>query len=294
MPPCARCVSKSAPVPARSVPTVSALYGATPAAAAPSTSCRRPQPMLDLAQQQAARGAQQALRPLRFPRLTGLLGKALAVSYRLTGKHRYDDFRLEHVHGVPLLVTPSVFNPKIPRTGAFLAAQLDARQVPSDAEVLDMGTGSGVCAIFAARHARRVVAVDINPAAVRCAGINARLNQLEHRIEVRTGDLFAPVADERFDLITFNPPFLCGAPRSDRDRAWRSMDVAERFAAELSSHLKPGGAGLVVLSTFGNAQIFLEQLRHRGFAISVLAERRFLNERLAVFRLEPSRLWYRA
>lgn len=246
--------------------------------------------MLDLTQQRAARGAHQALRPLRFPRLTGLLGKTLALSYRLTGKHRYDDFRLEHVHGVPLLVTPSVFNPKIPRTGAFLAAQLDARQVPTGAEVLDMGTGSGVCAIFAARHARRVVAVDINPAAVRCAGINARLNQLEHRIEVRTGDLFAPVADERFDLVTFNPPFLCGAPRSDRDRAWRSMDVAERFAGELSGHLKPRGAALVVLSTFGNAQSFLEQLRRRGFAISVLAERRFVNERLAVFRLEPSGL----
>lgn len=244
--------------------------------------------MLDLTQQQAARPAQEVLRPLRFSRLTGLIGKALALSYRLTGKDRYDDFRLEHVHGMPILVTPSVFNPKIPRTGAFLAAQLDARQVRSDAQVLDMGTGSGVCAIFAARHARHVVAVDINPAAVRCARINARLNHLEQRMEVRVGDLFAPVAGERFDLVTFNPPFLCGAPRSDRDRAWRSMDVVERFAAELSDHLQPGGAALVVLSTFGNARVFLEQLLHHGFAISVVAERRFVNERLAVFRLVSS------
>ncbi|MBV9727037.1 MAG: methyltransferase [Gammaproteobacteria bacterium] len=243
--------------------------------------------MLDLTHEQPARRPQQALRPLPFARLTSALGKALALSYRLTGKDRYDDFRLERVHGVPLLVTPSVFNPKIPRTGAFLAAQLDAARVSADAEVLDLGTGSGICAIFAARHARRVVAVDINPAAVRCAGINARLNQLEHRIEVRTGDLFAPVAGDRFDLITFNPPFLCGAPRSDRDRAWRSLDVAERFAAGLRHHLKPEGVALVVLSTFGNAQLFLEQVRHADFAISVLAERRFVNERLAVFKLEP-------
>jgi release factor glutamine methyltransferase len=243
--------------------------------------------MLDLAQQPLAGGAQEALRPLRFARLTGLLGKALALSYRLSGKDRYDDFRLERVHGMPLLVTPSVFNPKTPRTGAFLAAQLDAARVAADAEVLDMGTGSGVCAIFAARHARRVVAVDINPAAVRCATINARLNHLEHRIEVRAGDLFTPVAGERFDLVTFNPPFLCGAPHSDRDRAWRSLDVAERFAAELSEHLKPGGVALVVLSTFGDAALFLEQMCSSGFGISVLATRRFVNERLAVFRLEP-------
>jgi release factor glutamine methyltransferase len=219
------------------------------------------------------------------------MGRALALSYRVTGKDRYDDFRLERVHGVPILVIPTVFNPKVPRTGAFLAAQLDGQRVHVDAEVLDIGTGSGVCAVFAARHARRVVAVDINPAAVRCANINARLNDLEHRIEVRHGDLFAPVAGERFDLIVFNPPFLRGAPRNDRDRAWRSPDVAERFAAGLRDHLKPRGAALVVLSTFGNAQVFLEQVRQRGFEISVLAVGRFVNEQLAVFRLEPPGLW---
>jgi release factor glutamine methyltransferase len=142
-----------------------------------------------------------------------------------------------------------------------------------------------VCAIFAARHARRVVAVDINAAAVRCAGLNALLNHLEHRIEVRHGDLFAPVKGERFDLIVFNPPFLRGVPRNDRERAWRSPDVAERFAAELSGHLKPLGSALVVLSTFGAAQVFLEEFRRHRLAISVLAERRFINERLAIFRL---------
>jgi release factor glutamine methyltransferase len=221
--------------------------------------------------------------------MTRLLGKAMALSYRLMGKHRYDDFRMERVYGMPFVVTPSVFNPKVPRTGEFLASQVDSRLVQRDWEVLDMGTGSGVCAIFAARHARRVVAVDINAAAVRCAGINALLNHLEHRIDVRHGDLFAPVSEERFDLILFNPPFVQGAPQDDRDRAWRSNDVAERFAAGLGAHLKPAGFALVLLSTFGDGHIYLEEFRKRGFEISVLAERRFVNERLTIFRLVPSR-----
>jgi release factor glutamine methyltransferase len=246
--------------------------------------------MLDLTRESLAPAVRDALRPARFPRLAGLIGKSLAFYYRLIGKDRYDDFRLERVAGVPILVTPSVFNPKVPRTGAFLATRLDERHVDADSEVLDLGTGSGVCAIFAARHARRVVAVDINAAAVHCAGINARLNHLEHRIEVRHGDLFAPVQGERFDLIVFNPPFLRAAPRNDRDRAWRSTDVAERFAAELGEHLKPRGCALIVLSTFGDAEVFLQELRQRGFGISVLAERRFVNERLAIFRLEPASL----
>lgn len=245
--------------------------------------------MLDLTQPPPGLAAGDALRPARFRFITGLIGRALAWSYRLTGKDRYDDYRLERVHGVPILVTPSVFNPKIPRTGACLAAQIDSQLVGSDAEVLDMGTGSGVCAVFAARLARRVVAVDINLAAVRCARINALLNQVEQRVDVRQGDLFAPVAGERFDLILFNPPFLRGTPRDDRDRAWRSTDVAERFAAGLHDHLKPGGSALVLLSTFGAARVFLEEFRKGGFDISVLAEHRFVNERLAIFRLAPAR-----
>jgi release factor glutamine methyltransferase len=225
----------------------------------------------------------------RLPLLRRLLGKGMAWGYRLAGKHRYDDFRLERVQGVPLIVTPSVFNPKVPRTGEFLASQIHTGLIGSDSEVLDLGTGSGVCALFAARHARRVVAVDINPAAIRCAGINAHLNHLEHRIELRHGDLFAPVSAERFDLVLFNPPFLQGTAKDDRDRAWRSNDIAERFAAELGSHLKPGGLSLLLLSTFGDGALFLRELRRREFAISVLAERRFINERLTIFKLATSR-----
>jgi release factor glutamine methyltransferase len=224
----------------------------------------------------------------RLPLATRLLGKAMALGYRLVGKDRYDDFRLEWVGGMPFIVTPSVFNPKIPRSGAFLASEADSRLIGRDAEVLDMGTGSGVGAVFAARCAKRVVAVDINPAAVRCARINAVLNHLEDKISVRHGDLFDPVLTERFDLVLFNPPFLRGTPRDDRDCAWRSIDVPERFAAGLAARLKPEGSALVLLSTFGDGRAFLEAFREQGLNTSVWAERRFLNETLTLFRLIPA------
>ena len=236
-----------------------------------------------------APSARDLPRVARPPLIARLIGKAMAFGYRLAGKHRYDDFRLERVHGVPFIVTPSVFNPKTPRTGEFLSSLIDSSLVGRNFEVLDMGTGSGVCAMFAARYARRVVAVDINPSAVRCTEINARLNHLEHKIDVRHGDLFAAVPGERFDLILFNPPFLRGTPRDDRDRAWRSTDVAERFAAGLRTHLRPGGFALVLLSTFGDGNFFLEEFCRRGLEISVQAERRFVNERLTVFKLTPAK-----
>jgi HemK-related putative methylase len=175
------------------------------------------------------------------------------------------------------------------RTGAFFASRLNSQLLGRDADVLDMGAGSGVCSIVAAKFARRVVAVDINPEAVRCTRINALLNRVEDKVEVLHGDLFAPLVGRLFDVVLFNPPFLRRAPRSDADRAWASTDVAERFAASLESHLKPGGAALMLLSSFGGANMFLDELQRRGFDICMVAEREFVNEKLAVFKVVPAR-----
>jgi release factor glutamine methyltransferase len=218
--------------------------------------------------------------------LTMAVGKRwLRLRYRLTQRHRYDQLTLERVNGRPLLVLPQVFNPALFHSGSFLAGLLDARLVPPGATVLDMGTGSGVGAIAAAARARRVVAVDVNPAAVRCARINALLNCLEDTIEAREGDLFAPVAGERFDVVLFNPPFFHGAPRDALDHAWRGLDVVERFAAQLPAQLTPDGYALVVLSSDGDTPAFLDAFRGNDLNVAIVARRNLINETLTVYRL---------
>lgn len=229
--------------------------------------------------------AESLLKPHSFSLARIAIGKALHWRYRLFQKRRLDGFVLEHLGEVPVLVTPGVLNPRWMRTGEFFASQLTAALVTRDAEVLDMGTGSGVCALFAARQARSVTAVDISPEAVRCARINVLMNRLEDRIEVLQGDLFTPLAGRRFDLILFNPPFLPGAPRDDADRAWRSLDVAERFAGGLRDHLKPGGAALVLLSTYGDASRFVREFQRHSLALEVVREREYINEKLTLLRL---------
>jgi release factor glutamine methyltransferase len=223
-----------------------------------------------------------AFGPLRLA-----LGRAQYLHYKLFLKKRHDGFVLENVCGVPLVVAPGVLNPRLMRTGEFFASQLEAQLRGRDAGVLDMGTGSGVCAVVAARHTSRVVAVDINPAAVHCARVNVLMNRVEDQVEVLEGDLFAPVAGRRFDVILFNPPFLQGVPRNDADRAWRSSDVAERFAAQLRGHLTPSGCALVLLSSFGGAAQFLRQFRRHDFELTVAAEREYVNEKLAIFKIVP-------
>lgn len=220
--------------------------------------------------------------------------------FRLFQRRRHNHLALEYVAGRPLLILPGVFNPKLLRSGEFLARMLNnasaestdvaltAPLIPPGCTVLDMGAGSGIGAVFAAQQARRVVAVDLNSAAVRCARINALLNGVDDRVEVREGDLFAPVGDEQFDIVLFNPPYYRGQPRNAVDLAWRSPDVVDRFAADLQRHLRPGGCALIVLSSDGEAAACLQSFQAQGLSVTALATRDLINETLAVYRLIPA------
>jgi release factor glutamine methyltransferase len=205
--------------------------------------------------------------------------------YRLFQRHRHDHLVLEEVAGLPILVLPGVFNPKLFWTGELMARTLDADLVPAGTAVLDMGTGSGIGAVAAARWAGRVVAVDINPAAVRCARINLILNGVEDRVVVHEGDLFGPVQGDRFDVVLFNPPYLPGTPATPLDRAFRGPDVARRFALGLGEHLAPGGHAILALSSVGDGPEYTAELDGAGFALEVVAERRLIGETLVVYRV---------
>jgi SAM-dependent methyltransferase len=73
--------------------------------------------------------------------------------------------------------------------------------------VLDLGCGAGTLALHAAQQgAKHVFGVDLNERAIAVAKFNARLNRLD--VDFRAGDTYAPVADERFDLIVAQPPYV--------------------------------------------------------------------------------------
>lgn len=224
------------------------------------------------------------------PILAALARGWLTFRYRIL-ERRYGRLVLEEIDGAPILVLPNVFNPVLLRSGAFLARQFErhpdiAAMLEAGATVLDLGSGSGVGAVFAARLGAPVTAVDINPEAVRCTRINALLNGLEERIEALQGDLFEPVAGRRFGLILFNPPYYVGKARSNLDLAWRGEEVFERFSAGLGEALAPGGRVLIVLSSDGHGDRLLALLSERGFEVEVVGRENLVNEVLSVYGVE--------
>ena len=220
----------------------------------------------------------------RSRRVAAALARAwLKLRYRILSR-RYDRLVLEEIDGVPLVVLPQVFNPVLLRSGALMARAVTRLPLEkANPSVLDLGTGSGVGAVFAARRGASVTAVDINPAAVRCARINALLNELEGRIEVRLGDLFEPVEGRQFDLVLFNPPFYRGVPSDHLDHAWRGQDVFERFAAGLDSMLTADGYALLTLSSDGDCDELLAELVAAGFRNEIVEQTDLINEVVTIY-----------
>ncbi len=214
---------------------------------------------------------------------------AAGLRFWLLDRRRHRTTQLETIAGEPLLVLSDVFNPKIFWSGEFLADSLLAKPalVPVGATVLDMGTGSGVGAVFAARRARRVLGVDVNPQAVRAARINALLHHVEDRVEVREGDLFGPVGDERFDRVLFNPPYFRREPRDVFERAFFATNVVERFAEGLRDHLAPDGQCLLLLASSGDEDDLLHAFESHDFSVEVAARRDMRAEVLSLYRLTP-------
>ena len=126
-----------------------------------------------------------------------------------------------------------------------MVAALEEHELSRGASVLDVFTGSGVLGVSAALlGARAVMATDISWRAVLNARMNALLNGVQLR--ARRGDLFAPVAEERFDLVLANPPYVPGAddelPAGGAERAWEGGRSGRlRSGWEPRSCLESGG-----------------------------------------------------
>jgi len=195
----------------------------------------------------------------------------------------------ERVLGRDFAVWPGVLNPVTFRAGKYLAEfvartpRLAVERGGTQATALDLGTGCGILAVFAALRGYTVTATDVEPGAVTCARANAILNRVDDRLSVLEGDLFAPVEGRIFDVVLFNLPFFRGTARTPLERAWAGTDVIERCAAGLPSVLKSEGSAYFVLSSHGDPGGLLRALSRADLAVERLTWRHFGVETLAIY-----------
>jgi release factor glutamine methyltransferase len=215
-------------------------------------------------------------KPLAEAELTAyreLIKKRLAgepVAY-LLGEHEF--------WGLPLYVDHNVLVPR-PDTETLIEV---ARALRADrnapCRVLDLCTGSGAIAVSLAKElpAATVVATDVSPAAAAIAKRNVERNGVADRVEVRVGDLFAPVAGEPFDLIVSNPPYIATAviatlsgevkrePVLALDGGADGLGFYDKICPQAFAQLVPGGA-LVVEHGYDQAETVHARFVAAGFS----------------------------
>jgi release factor glutamine methyltransferase len=181
--------------------------------------------------------------------------------------------------GLEFAVSPAVLIPRSD-TEVLVDEALRRAQVFAAPRIVDLGTGSGIIAILLARlcPSATVTAVELSPAALDCARLNAR----RHSAEIRflEGDWFDPLGEERFDLIVSNPPYVAdGDPHlqqnglpfepqgalSDGVRGGDGMACIRTLIQGARKHLSPGG-WLLIEHGYDQAVEARDLLRAAGFA----------------------------
>lgn len=189
---------------------------------------------------------------------------------------------IRKILGKKLIVLPRVFDP------IFFDSQILASSMKKlDGQfenVLDLGTGSGIQALFIASKSKNITAVDINPFALHNAYLNFELHKLNNKTKLIKSDLFSNI-NEKYDLIIFNPPFFTRKPKSLLEKAITSYDnnLLKKFFREVDKYLKLNGKILLVFSDIGNVKLLNELIQERGLSFRIFKKGRFDNDLYLVY-----------
>lgn len=155
---------------------------------------------------------------------------------------------------------------------------------PGDS-VLEIGTGTGIVAMYASKITDKITVTDINFDAVQLAEENFKANNIEN-IEILFGNLFEPVKDRKFDVILFNTPYL---PTDNDDVIEDNLNYAfdgglngrkviDLFLDEVKNHLNPKGIVQLIQSSLSDNEKTLDKLDEMGFIAEIAESEHFFFE----------------
>ncbi|MEX0824694.1 MAG: methyltransferase [Pirellulaceae bacterium] len=213
-------------------------------------------------------------------------------------------WQVEELSGPPMVQFESVFWE--PDDTLELRRLITEEGIAQGRDCLEIGTGTGLISILCLAHgANRVVATDINPAAVACARYNAAQYELDENFEVRQVDPAVPEAfavikpNERFDLILSNPPWEDGEITKPADYAFYDpgFQLLESIVVGLPEHLKPGGRCLLSYGSVAGVEKLRTLAEEHGLQFEILDDRDletlepvFLPGMLVELRVKPAKV----
>jgi release factor glutamine methyltransferase len=202
-----------------------------------------------------------------------------------------DDGVLLYAYGGCVFRVPDGVQP--PKAGSLFFARHVVAQAGE--RVLEIGAGLGLAAVLAARAGAHVVATDVVPAAVDAVRINAALNGVS--IDARLGDCYAPIGDERFDLVCSNPPQMPTPPGREREDAVAAADnggidgweLLDRVIVGAPDHLQAGGRLRFSIFAFLGRKTAFAKVEAAGLMPAIVASETQAFPRIGYERLDHLR-----
>ena len=171
-----------------------------------------------------------------------------------------------------------------PREDSFLLAEVLEKElkVKKYENILEIGCGSGLLSIIAARYSK-VTSVDINEKAVEITKKNMKLNKVS--LLVKKSDLFDNITG-KFDLIVFNPPYLPDNDNIKGSEIWSENGVINRFLKNVNKFLNKDGKILIVVSSLTGMKYIEDLTRKYGFSFKKVKTEKVPWEELIVLEIK--------
>jgi|GEM_PF-568927 len=211
------------------------------------------------------------------------------LSYHFVLKH--DDTQRAKAAGFMLEVPPTVFHPRYFISSETFAHFIDGLDLRGKV-VADIGTGSGILALAAARAgADFVLALDINPAAADAAVQNAEANGYGPNVKGLCCNLMDAIpARPIFDVIFSSPPKHAGKTRDLADAGWHSgpdnLNLRGLFR-QARARLKPDGRMYLMISSDSDLDFFDREIAEAGFKARLALEKSIYIESFLLYELTP-------
>lgn len=214
-----------------------------------------------------------------FKHIVARTYKPLLVKYLAkTRTYRYQDIRL--------FVPPEVFHPGFFFSTQFLLEYVNKLPLQGK-QLLELGCGSGLISIAAAKKGALVTASDINPVAVEALKKNSRNNNAA--LTVIGSDLFDDIPVKQFDIIAINPPFYKKQPATAKDHAWYCGENGEYFSklfASLREYIHKHAEILMVLIDDCDMEMINGYAAANGFSLHCVQDKKNMLEQLFIYTIK--------
>jgi len=202
---------------------------------------------------------------------------------------------LLELYGLRIKTNDKVYEPAEDSFLALKALSTAISELRGDAHasVLDMGCGTGLIGLYAAksRLVEKALLADKSDIAVKLAEENIALNKLESKAKAIRSDLFSNITGF-FDIIVFNAPYLKaeeGEPREEAEMlsgGKEGVELSIRFLKEAKKHMKQGALAILVASSLSNMKLLYGSISKLGYSIKGKISERFFFEEITAITLQ--------